>query len=75
MTNRNQQAIRKWMKDNVNSYFDECQVVNATKLAEDACAEFQLYDGDNFDIPELLFDMSAEIANMFDGSNRDHYDE
>ena len=44
-------------------YWD-CGELNCTKLAEDACDSLGLYDGD--DIPEWLFEMSAELSDKLE---------
>jgi len=51
--------VKKWMRDNLSEYVDECGEYNCTQLGENACQHFDLYKGD--DIPEWIFDMAVEV--------------
>ena len=58
------QKVKNWMKDNYTQHIDfSCDVLNATTLAEDAAAEFDLYVG-YYDIPEEVFEWAAEIEDI-----------
>ena len=56
--------VKRWMKNNLHDYVDECGEYNCTLLAENACQEFNLYKGD--DIPEWLFDMAVGVTGGID---------
>jgi hypothetical protein len=51
---------------NIEDHLD-CGEVNSTKLAENACQEFELYENDNdATIPEWLFELSVKVAEYHD---------
>jgi len=54
-----------WMKEelkfNAGIYLD-CGEVNCTKLAENCAYELDLYVGDEYTIPEEVFDLAVDTA-------------
>ena len=54
--------IECWMRRNVAAYVDGCGEVNATKLAEDAACECNAHVGDDYEIPEEVFDLAVIVA-------------
>lgn len=59
--------IKKYLKDCLAEYVDLCGEVNATGLAENACANFDDYGAPpNYDIPERYFDAAAELAEAYE---------
>lgn len=67
-TDQFQAKVRRWMLRNITIYVDECNEVNATKLAEDCCQEFDLYEYGEFqdaNIPEWLFELSAKVSDFY----------
>jgi hypothetical protein len=71
---------REWMKDNRESYRDECDEINCTKLAEDCADNFNLYkDRVDWEIPEWVFGLAVEVAEHETAQNMlrdtDHGDE
>jgi len=54
-------GVKRWMKVNLERYRDHVTgEINLTQMAEEAASHFNLYDGN--DIPEEVFDWSAEVA-------------
>lgn len=55
----------QWMRNALKydlddyNYFGE---VNCTKLAENCANELDLYEDDEYTIPELLFDLAVEVS-------------
>lgn len=59
--------IKTYMKGTLTKYVDRCDEVNATGLAENACANFDDYGAPpNYDIPEKYFDAAAELAMAYE---------
>lgn len=58
--------VKRWMRIHLSEYVDECGELDCTKLAEDAAQEFDLYEGDDCDIPEWVFEASASLTNQLD---------
>jgi hypothetical protein len=58
-----QVKVKRWMRIHESEYMDECNELDCTRLAEDAAQEFDLYEGDNCDIPEWVFELSAGLSN------------
>jgi hypothetical protein len=56
--------VRDWCEE--RAFSGDSGEVNATKLAEDAADEFDLYEPDGETIPEYLFDYTAEVADIWD---------
>lgn len=55
------EEVRRWMSCNAKQYQD-CGETNATRLAEGAASEFDLYESDeDATIPEWVFEMAAEF--------------
>ena len=53
----------RFMRRNRTALMDPLtQEVNATGLAEVTADHFDIYENNNFDIPEWLFDLAATIA-------------
>lgn len=51
------------MRLHLEEYRDKCGDINCTKLAEDACDSFNLYeDDDDATIPEWIFDCAVDVA-------------
>lgn len=58
-----EREIKKYMKTWLADYVDECDEINATGLAEDACANFDNYEaGPTYDIPEVYFEIAGKLA-------------
>lgn len=64
--NELQIKVKRWMRINLKDYIDECNELDCTRLAEDAANEFDLYEGDNCDIPEWVFEASASLTDQLD---------
>lgn len=63
-TNR---EIKRYMKSVLADHVDRCNEVNATGLAEDACAHFDDYGKPPaFDIPEAYFEIAAGLAEAYE---------
>lgn len=62
MTTVNTKLIKRWMNNNVNKFLDDCNEINATALAENAAQEFDLYEGRDYKIPNIIFDLAAQVA-------------
>ena len=61
------QEIGRWMKTWLTDYVDECDEVNATALAEAACAHFNDYEAPPaYEIPEAYFEIAAELATAYE---------
>lgn len=60
MTER--RRVRRWMRDVVDDYVDPSNIVNTTQLAEAAADEFEIYVGEEYDIPEWVFELAAEAG-------------
>lgn len=53
---------RSWMRKHKNQYKDRLtDETDCTKLAEDCCAELELYDEEE-NIPEELFNIASQVA-------------
>ena len=61
--------IRGVMRRLRQDCIDECDEVNATKLAEDACCELDAYINDDV-IPEEFFEVAAEISCEYDNDKK-----
>ena len=61
------QEIRRYMKSVLADHVDRCNIVNATGLAEDACANFDEYGKPPaYEIPEAYFEIAAELASAYE---------
>lgn len=59
--------IKKWMLVNYEDFVDNCGILNATKMAEDACHSLNGYE--NFDIPEEFFEAADDVNNYLVSKN------
>lgn len=64
----NEDTVRRWMAQNAGNYC-ECGEVRTTTLAEDAADEFDLYEDDEYTIPECVFELAAEVADWYEADN------
>lgn len=64
-----EKAVRNWMiqelEFNQDDYLD-CDEINCTSLAENAAQALDLYQGDDAEIPEEVFDLAVEVAEQFE---------
>lgn len=59
--------IKAYMRGCLAEHIDRCDEVNATGLAEDACANFDDYGvPPNYDIPERYFEVAGELAMAYE---------
>lgn len=65
------ESAKKWMLENLSDEkYNDCNELNSTLLAEDCADDLDMYEGDDFDIPEELFELavSDDICAMFERS-------
>lgn len=65
------EIVSRYMQDQAETRhgdFDphNCGETNATLLAEDAAAHFDLYETDGETIPEEVFEIALEVAEMYE---------
>jgi len=65
--------IKKMLKElSINSEeYDDSGEINCTLLAENMADKYDLYEGDNYDIPEYVFDCAVEAAEKFEKLNKE----
>lgn len=69
MSNVNNTMYSRWMQRKLNNerhLYDDCGEINCTKLAEDCANEFDYYEGDDYTIPEALFDLAVNISKPYE---------
>lgn len=64
----NYELARQWMLDNVDDYDDGIDI-DCTSMAEDAAYKFSIYEeavpGDEYLIPEWLYDLAVEVEEWY----------
>lgn len=62
LTKSQADKARSWMRKHKSQYKDSVtEEIDCTKLAEDCCAELELYDEDE-NIPEDLFNIASQVV-------------
>lgn len=63
-----QGEVKRYMQREIEDHVDYvCLEVNATGLAEDAAAHFDLYEDEvNYEIPEWVFDVARQVAEVWE---------
>lgn len=59
-----QEEVKEWMEKEIlynRSDYDDCGECDCTLLAENAAQMFDLYEGDDCDIPDWIFELAVEI--------------
>ena len=66
--------IKNWMRGELaqfkNDYLN-CGEINCTLLAENCADVLNLYIGDEYTIPEEVFDLAVDVAEEFEKPNPD----
>ena len=58
----NKKLVTQWMKENYEDCMDwTCNVLNTTLLAETAADVFSLYENDQYDISEEVYDWAVDL--------------
>lgn len=61
LSEEDEERVRIWMEDNYEDYFDECDELDCTHLAEDCAVALNLCVGDDEHIPEAIFEIAVEF--------------
>lgn len=68
-TERQHTVAKKWMivmlQKDPKTYQDSAGEWNCTLLAEDCANIFDIYENENFDIPEWVFDLAVDVTEDF----------
>ena len=62
MNNTSEKEIKSYMRLQSQLYLEPSGEINFTKLAEDTANYFNIYEGDEYIIPEEIFDWAVEVA-------------
>lgn len=54
-------TVKKWMRMHLDEYTEGSGEINYTKMVEDAAMEFDLYEGEDAEIPEWVFETATEF--------------
>lgn len=61
----NKTKIINYFWNNYQDHIDyTCNVLNVTGLAEDACDHFDLYEGDEYNVPENLYEWASDFEDV-----------
>lgn len=55
-------AVLRWMRSNLADYVDDSGEIMLTELAESAAGEFNVYENEDYDIPEWVFEFAFHVS-------------
>lgn len=56
---------RLWMKNSINNEWADWDELTCTRLAEDCASLFDLYDDDDANILEWVYDLAVDVLEKF----------
>lgn len=60
----NYELARRWMADNISDYDDGAEI-NCTRMTEDCADELDIYEDEDYTVPEWLYELAFEIEQYF----------
>lgn len=55
-------VVKRWMQENTGEASDSAGEVSPTKLAEIADVEFDISNAPDYEIPQWVWEMAAQVA-------------